>query len=553
MGTEICILHFNDVYHVNDIELISRFARLSRSFVPKPLVIFSGDVFSPSLEASLLKGEHMVPFLNHLNVDIACYGNHDFDFGEKRLVELSRKVHFPWVLSNVTRVTEDGDVSSEPLACGERYIIRTVQGYKVGFIGLAGTDWPSNCQNLPPLYVKDPATVAQELARYLRLNEGCDFVIAISHSRLAEDIRIAKNAAHGIAKVDLILGGHDHEVLHRFHGDTEEDSEIIRQGTRNEDIVSDGVVDQVAGDIRIVKSGTNWRGLSIVRLIARRLSDGRATIETVRLKQYVDIAQSSECSSLSVCPRICKMAAEIQQLVGSVVQKPLVHTTTPLDGRCSVIRSSETNLGNMLADAYRAYYGADIALVNSGSIRCDRMIEPLSSPLRVKDIIEICPFENPVVVKRVSGHALHEALENSVSDLHVDGRFMQCSGLHVVADWQQQEGHRILQLSLMQSPFAPSKQIVPSQIYTVAMSSFIAAGFDGYTCFQSVETLVDKETAVTDTGLLLQIFGYEKEGLKDGNTTGIDRARRTLVCGMYELDGLPIVSPTIEGRILFVT
>lgn len=130
---------------------------------------------------------------------------------------------------------------------------------------------------------------------------------------------------------------------------------------------------------------------------------------------------------------------------------------------------------------------------------------------------------------------------------------MQCSGLHVVADWQQQEGHRILQLSLMQSPFAPSKQIVPSQIYTVAMSSFIAAGFDGYTCFQSVETLVDKETAVTDTGLLLQIFGYEKEGLKDGNTTGIDRARRTLVCGMYELDGLPIVSPTIEGRILFVT
>jgi UDP-sugar diphosphatase len=81
------------------------------------------------------------------------------------------------------------------------------------------------------------------------------------------------------------------------------------------------------------------------------------------------------------------MAAEIQQRVGSVVQKPLVHTTTPLDGRCSVIRSSETNLGNMLADAYRAYYGADIALVNSGSIRCDRIIEPFSSPLRVKDII----------------------------------------------------------------------------------------------------------------------------------------------------------------------
>ncbi|KAF7161052.1 hypothetical protein CNMCM5623_006729 [Aspergillus felis] len=553
MGTEICILHFNDVYNVNDVELISRFAGLIRSFEPKPLIIFSGDIFSPSLEASLLKGEQMVPFLNHLSVDVACYGNHDFDFGETRLVELSRKVQFPWVLSNATRVTEDGDVSSEPLASGERYIIRTVQGYKVGFIGLAGTDWPSNCQNLPPLYIKDPAMVAQELARHLRLKEGCDFVIAISHSRLAEDIRTANAAAHGLAKVDLILGGHDHEVLHRFHGDTEEDSEIIQQGTRNEEILSSGVVDQVAGDIRIVKSGTNWRGLSVVRLIARRLPDGRAIIETVKLKQYVDIAQSSEYSSLSVCPVICKMAAEVQQRAGSVVQKPLVHTTTLLDGRCSVIRSSETNLGNMLADAYRAYYDADIALVNSGSIRCDRIIEPVSSPLRVKDIIEICPFENPLVVKRVSGHALYGALENSVSDLHVDGRFMQCSGLHIVADWQQQEGHRILQLSLMQSPSMPAKRIVPSQIYTVVMSSFIAAGFDGYTCFQSAETLVDKETAVTDTGILLQIFGYDKEGLNDGDTTGIDRARRAIVCGMHGLDNLPIVSPVVEGRIRFVT
>jgi 2',3'-cyclic-nucleotide 2'-phosphodiesterase (5'-nucleotidase family) len=90
METEICILHFNDVVRLhtvlhprdsaksssttsNEVELISRFAGFIRSFELKPLVIFSGDVFSPSLEASLLKGEHMV---NHLNIDVACYGNH---------------------------------------------------------------------------------------------------------------------------------------------------------------------------------------------------------------------------------------------------------------------------------------------------------------------------------------------------------------------------------------------------------------------------------------------------------------------------------------------
>jgi hypothetical protein len=86
------------------------------------------------------------------------------------------------------------------------------------------------------------------------------------------------------------------------------------------------------------------------------------------------------------------------------------------------------------------------------------------------------------------------------------------------------------------------------------MSSFIAAGFDGYTCFQSAETLVDKETAVTDTALLLQIFGYDRQGSKtsnEGDTAGIDRARRAIVCGLHEINKLPIVSPVIEGRIQF--
>lgn len=42
----------------------------------QPLIIFSGDVFSPSTESSVLKGEHMVPVLNNLGIDLACYGNH---------------------------------------------------------------------------------------------------------------------------------------------------------------------------------------------------------------------------------------------------------------------------------------------------------------------------------------------------------------------------------------------------------------------------------------------------------------------------------------------
>lgn len=62
-------------------DLLSRFLHLQKSFIEQSsgrngLTVFSGDCFSPSLEASVLKGEHMGPVLDFAGVDIACYGNH---------------------------------------------------------------------------------------------------------------------------------------------------------------------------------------------------------------------------------------------------------------------------------------------------------------------------------------------------------------------------------------------------------------------------------------------------------------------------------------------
>lgn len=56
---------------------LSRFMQLKSSFIADGgLTVFSGDAFSPSLEATILKGEHMGPLLDFVGVDIACYGNH---------------------------------------------------------------------------------------------------------------------------------------------------------------------------------------------------------------------------------------------------------------------------------------------------------------------------------------------------------------------------------------------------------------------------------------------------------------------------------------------
>ena len=122
-------------------------------------------------------------------------------------------------------------------------------------------------------------------------------------------------------------------------------------------------------------------------------------------------------------------------------------------------------------------------------------------------------------------------------------------------------------------------------MYTIAMVSFIASGFDGYHCFKDEESLVDAEGAMTDTSLMLQILGYSLseedrsgtdsidgnggdgdsngshkgppleetgEGEEDKTEQGIQRAREAIIVGRNTIDGLPIVSPTIDGRLKFL-
>jgi hypothetical protein len=91
-------------------------------------------------------------------------------------------------------------------------------------------------------------------------------------------------------------------------------------------------------------------------------------------------------------------------------------------------------------------------------------------------------------------------------------------------------------------------------MYTVAMVDFIGSGFDGYSCFQGAETLVDAEGGITDTNMLLQIFesGGSNEGkgeVAGDHRDGVKRARAAIIRGYHEADGLPTISPMLEGRI----
>ncbi|KAI9373838.1 Metallo-dependent phosphatase-like protein [Aspergillus egyptiacus] len=571
---EVQFVHFNDVvrlprslrirwqYHIPPASLLARFLRLQREFAEsnpraETLSVFSGDAFSPSLEASVLRGEQMCPLLDLVGVDIACYGNHDFDFGDARLVELCGRLKFPWVLSNAYRVPR-GE-KKLLLGAGREYVVRELKnGLRVGFFGLAETDWPSNCEDLPPCEIESPVEVACRLARHLREKEKCDLVIALTHMRVPEDMAVADATSSGSGRVDLLLGGHDHDVLRRYAGDTDVIAENVEQGRKLAEVEADGIVPDAEGNIRIIKSGTDWRGLSLIRLIVERDIAGLVVRTTVKLRQYTDI-QAALPLSQHPSPDIIKTLNSILDRVGRSLQKPLLHAAVPIDGRSSTIRRQETNLGNMLADVVRAFYNTDVGFVNSGAIRSDRILWatlPDGEPLLVGDIINICPFGNTLLVKRLTGEVIRLALENAMSDMHTDGRFLQVSGLKVLASWNRPNGSRVIDVFL-ERPDGSHEPLDPCRTYTVAMPSFIAQGYDGFTWFSTVEAIVGEEAAMTDNGLLLTLFGHE-ESQGDGiientpHAMGIERARALTIVGHNPSDSLPIVRPIVEDRIRFV-
>ena len=105
-------IHFNDVYEItesskNPVGGASRFQGLVKqlkSELGNPMIVFSGDAFSPSVISSITGGTHMPPILNEIGIEIATLGNHDFDFGMDSALSLTRATNFPWMMANVLDV-----------------------------------------------------------------------------------------------------------------------------------------------------------------------------------------------------------------------------------------------------------------------------------------------------------------------------------------------------------------------------------------------------------------------------------------------------------------
>lgn len=202
------ILHFNDVYNLESrkkepVGGAARFIAAARKYQEhNPLVLFSGDIYSPCKLGQTLKGKQMLPFFENFKIDVACLGNHDLDYGVERFLNLKKYNTFPWLCTNVIS-THTG----KPLADTLDHVILEHAGVKIGIIGLAEEEWLGSIVGLEETdyeyedFIKSGKKWCQKLRE-----EGCEIIIALTHMRMPNDKKLTQK----VDDLDLVLGGHDH-------------------------------------------------------------------------------------------------------------------------------------------------------------------------------------------------------------------------------------------------------------------------------------------------------------------------------------------------------
>ncbi|CAB3377336.1 Hypothetical predicted protein [Cloeon dipterum] len=477
--SSITILHFNDVYNVEpaDQEPVggaARFVSAMQSFEHlNPLILFSGDAIAPSMLSTFTKGEQMIPVLNECNVHCAVFGNHEFDFGLDVLLDWAARTNFPWLMSNVI-----DNETGRPLADGK--ITHVVQwgGHKIGLIGLVEREWLDTLAsiNTDEVTFIDFVEAGTKLAQQLK-QEGCEYVIALTHMRTPNDILLME----GVSEIDLFLGGHDHDY----------------------DV-------QMVDGRYLVKSGTDFRQMS------------KITLTFTGKNVEVNVEEINVTSKYPEHEMLKQELLKYQDLISEKMDEVLGTFAVPLDGRFASIRTSETNLGNWVCDVILAATGADFVLLNSGTLRSDR--QHPAGEFTLKDLMNVLPMMDSLTVLSVTGSQVLKMLENSVSQYpRLEGRFPQVSGISFGFDPNAPAGQRVDP----QFVRIGDEYLGLEQRYKLATKKYVALGKDGYDVLRESKILVDAENC-TELRTAIQNH-FQAIKMRQGCTKRHTKHRQSLV------------------------
>ncbi len=448
--TKITFLHINDVYEISPVKGQGGLAELmtlleaERAASRHTVTTLGGDLISPSVMSGLTKGAQMIELMNAIGMDVAVPGNHEFDFGPEVAAKRIGQSQFPWLGTNV--LGADG----KP-ALGMK-VTHTVKAgdFTVGFFGLLTPETDVLSSPGSGIQFTDALATAKGAVEDLR-GAGADVIVALTHLDIAED----RALAHSVKGINVILGGHDHDPITFY-----EDGVLIHKS---------GYDAHYLGALDVFFQYVEKRGRKRLHMRpAWRMLSTAGVAPHAGVKAIVDGHNA-------------KLDAELNVVIG--------RTDSVLDSRRGSVRTGETTMGNLIAEAMRQAVGAQAALTNGGGIRGDRIYEA-GTDLTRKDILTELPFGNVTVLIELSGKDLLAALENGVSRIEDKaGRFPQVAGMTVVYDPAAAKGSRIVEVTVAGAPLDPARS------YRLATNDYMQGGGDGYGALKNGKALIDASGA----------------------------------------------------------
>ncbi|MFC2967292.1 bifunctional metallophosphatase/5'-nucleotidase [Acidimangrovimonas pyrenivorans] len=441
---KLTILGVGDVYafagdgHRGGFARMNAVAKAEKAANPNTLYVFDGDMLSPSLLSGFDKGENTIDLTNLVPFDIAVPGNHEFDFGPENFLQKMGASKYPWAAINITNA--DGTAVK---GLGG-VMMKEMAGLKIALIPVAQDTTPevSSPGDLKFLPTVKTAIAAARKAR----GDGADLVIGVVQTDMSNDRKLI--ASHAF---DVIMSGDDHLYSTYYDGIT-----------------------------AYVETSMDARFLSPVDLtVDISEKDGKRKVKWTPDFRFIDTA------TVAPDPESQKMVEGFKTKLDKSLNVEVGVTEVPLDSRRNVVRSEESAMGDLIADAMRAATGADIAITNGGGIRADRTYDA-GTKLTRRDILTELPFGNVTVVTQLPGSQVLAALENGVSQVEKGaGRFPQVSGLTMVYDPTAPAGARVASVKIGDADLDPDK------LYTVATNDYMLGGGDGYTALGGGKVLVN--------------------------------------------------------------
>eukprot|EP00817_Percolomonadidae_sp_ATCC50343_P001413 CAMPEP_0117423048 /NCGR_PEP_ID=MMETSP0758-20121206/3767_1 /TAXON_ID=63605 /ORGANISM="Percolomonas cosmopolitus, Strain AE-1 (ATCC 50343)" /LENGTH=491 /DNA_ID=CAMNT_0005206037 /DNA_START=104 /DNA_END=1579 /DNA_ORIENTATION=- len=436
---------FNDVYEITPdfagnggLAEMSTMIKEEKKKDPNSIAVFPGDFMSASQLAVKHKGGHAIDIFNEMPVDYICPGNHEFDFGAENLKEFIGKSKQKWLISNIfekgTREVLKG--------CYEYDVIEHDEGrIKIGLFGVCTKDTINLSMPGDSVEFESVVENSRRMVKFLKHTKGCNVIIALTHLPIHHDRLLAKF----VSNINLILGGHDHSP----HTQVQNGCFIHKAGMNSQYLT---VIDLHIEMSRVTVNDQEMETVQVFPSCNMKLN--RYVIPDPPVKKIVDKYMSELPDSLN-------------QIIGLL--------TTPLDSSTEKVRSKETSMGNLLADAVKFIFDTEFVLVNGGTLRGDRQMKA-GHHLSIGDLKKEFPFPNPIKKASIKGKDLLEAIEHGLGRAElVVGSFPHfCKGTSIEYDISMKPGKRIVKAILNGKPLDPEKE------YVLGTTGYLLGGGDGY-------------------------------------------------------------------------